>query len=116
MASEMAARQRSGAAEEPLLEQQRALIAELGGRVEALASSERELHRLLNEAHAQVGARDAEIARLLQELSETRTEHARVLREATFAHGQIAEMRRTRVWRAGRLWWSVRDRLLGRGR
>lgn len=73
-----------------------------------------EAERLLADAHAQVGARDEEIRGLLRELARERAERERVLKEATQAHAQLAELRATRLYRAGRLWWGLRHRLRSR--
>ena len=73
-----------------------------------------ELQRLLAGAHAQVGARDEEIRGLLRELARERAERDRALEEATQAHAQLAELRATRLYRAGRIWWGLRHRLRSR--
>ncbi len=93
---------------------EQAMVTRLSAQVEALASSERELRRLLNEAHGQVAARDEEVRRLLSELARGREERDRALAEATLAYGQLAELRATRLYRAARLWWRVRHRLRSR--
>ena len=86
-------------------------VEELAAELESVASSERELRRLLAEAHVQVGARDEEIRRLLAALGRERAERERALGEATHAYAQLAELRATRLYRAGRLWWRLRHRL-----
>jgi hypothetical protein len=92
---------------------EQAMVTRLSAQVEALASSERELRRLLNGAHGQVAARDEEVSRLLGELARGR-ERDRAVAEATLAYGQLAELRATRLYRAARLWWRVRHRLRSR--
>ncbi len=93
---------------------EQAMLTRLSAQVEALASSERELRRLLNGAHGQVAARDEEVRRLLAELARGREERDRAVAEATLAYGQLAELRATRVYRAALLWWRVRHRLRSR--
>ena len=89
-------------------------MARLASQLEARTASERELRRRLSEAHAQVAARDEQLQRLEGELERERVESSRLLREAQHAHVLLDEMRRTRVWRAGRLWWWLHDSLLRR--
>jgi uncharacterized coiled-coil DUF342 family protein len=78
----------------------------LAAELEALAASELDLRRQLAAAHREIGARDAELKPLVEELRETREQ-----RDAAYA--ELAAMRRTRLWRAGATWWWLRDALRG---
>lgn len=88
-----------------------ALVVHLAGQLEAVASEERELRRLLVSAHEQVTARDEEIRRLLSDLARERAERERCLHEATIALARVNEMRATRVWRLATSFWRVRNLL-----
>jgi hypothetical protein len=106
----------SGAPTEPVAaSDDRGLVDELAGRVETLASSERELRRLLAEAHEQIAGRDEEIDRLSQALDYTQTERDRLWYEATTAHARVRQITATRLWRVGTLYWRLRDAYRRRG-
>ena len=82
-------------------------LIRLARELERVASSERELRSLLNDAHEQIAARDEELDRL-------REERDALYREAARAHAHLSTLKRTRVWRAGATFWALRDALLRR--
>jgi hypothetical protein len=84
------------------------VASRLAGDLSAVASSELDLKRQLMAAHQAIGARDAGLEPLVQELQQTR-------RQRDEAYAELAAMRRTRLWRAGATWWWLRD-ALRRGR
>jgi hypothetical protein len=85
-------------------------VSRLAAELEALASSELDLKRQLAAAHRDIGARDAELKPLVDELQTTREQR-------DTAYAELARMRRTRLWRAGATWWWLRDMLrASRGR
>lgn len=77
--------------------------------LERLARSERQLKALLLEAHEQIAARDEALDRI-------RAERDEMHQLAVGAHAHVAEIKRTKVWRAGTTIWRVRDWLLSRQR
>jgi hypothetical protein len=96
-------------------EDERALIAQLAEQVQRYSGVERELRPRLHELHAQLVARDAELARVTPELKRLRHEAARMRwerdtarRDSRLLSQQLQSVRRTRAWRVAMLWWRLR--------
>lgn len=86
----------------------------LAERAQDRADREAEARRLLHEAHAQLRARDEELARrrgLEADLAAHQGTIAALRVEHAEALARMAGMRRTRVWRVGMIYWWIEARL-----
>ena len=121
IALESEARQRRIEELETRLERLRLAVEEktmqldaLAERAQVRADREAEAHHLLHEAHAQLRARDQELARrrgLDADLAAHQGTIASLRAEHAEARACMAGMRRTRVWRVGMVYWWIEARL-----
>lgn len=68
-------------------------VQTLRERLAAAQSREAELRQLLADAHVALAQRDEELVR------------------SALAHRRVEEMRQTKIWRLGTVYWRVRDRV-----